>query len=145
MILEGILEQEPNLSFASNGKAICNFSLDGTRCIAWEELAGQINQYIKVGDRVKVFGSSKERWWTTSGGEKRSAQEFTVNRIQVVERPKPIENCCYYCAHLNVDCIKTCYNALGGPSYMEVCEVKDGRCVDGSVGESNKVCFEVRL
>lgn len=144
MIIEGVLEQEPNLYFTPTGKAVCNFSVDGTKCVAWEGLAEQINQHIRVGDKVKVFGYEKERWWTTSEGEKRSAQEFTVNRIKVLERPKPIENCCYYCRKLH-DCIGACYSAMGGPSYMESCQVEDGRCTEGPIGEQNKGCFEVRV
>lgn len=143
MIIEGVLEQEPELRFTANAKAICNFSVDGTKCIAWEELAEQITHHIRAGDKVKVFGHSKERWWTTPNGEKRSVQEFTVNRIQVLERPKPIENCCYYCKSLH-DCLEACYNAMGGPSYMEACQVEDGKCVDEFGGGHHKECFEVR-
>ena len=144
MILEGILEQDPELTFTPTGKAICSFHVDGTKCIAWEELAGNISQHIKAGDKVKVFGYVKEKWWTHSNGGKRSAKEFTVNRIQVLEGLRPIGNCCYYCKHLEVDCMAGCYNAMGGPSHMETCKVEDGRCVDGSIGEHNKKCFEAR-
>lgn len=142
MIIEGILEEQPNMYFTSTGKAVCNFSVDGTKCVAWEELAEQINQYIRAGDKVKVYGYEKERWWTTPEGEKRSAMEFTVNRIKVTERPKVVENCCYYCRSLK-DCIKACYNAMGGPSYMESCQVEDGKCIAELI--DNKECFEVRI
>ena len=97
---------------------------------------------FKVGDRVKVYGYSKERWWTTLDGKKESAKEFTVNRIKVVERPKPVENCCYYCKLINIDCLKSCYNAMGGPSYMESCKVEDGKCAEELI--DNKECFEVK-
>ena len=141
MIIEGIMSR-PEMNFTASAKAVCTFNVDGTKCVAWEELAEQINQYIKEGYKVKVYGYEKERWWTIPGGEKRSAMEFTINRIKVTDKPKPVENCCFYCKRLEVDCLNGCYNSLGGASYMKDCLVEDGKCAEEGI--DNKECFEVR-
>lgn len=137
MEIIGKLEQPPNLEYTPKGIAVCTFYLDGRRCIAWAVLGEKINQYVLPGDRVKVFGFVKERWWTENGEKKRS-EDFTVNRIQVIERPKPIEYCCYYCLHFNVGCMKQCFTAMGGMGYMDTCRVEKGRCVD----MDNNECWE---
>ena len=139
MQLEGKIKELPDLRYTPTGKEVCSFYLEGTRCIAWQELGRQIYDNILVGDKVRVFGTSKERWWTTPEGEKQHAEEFTINRIQVIERPKAIEDCCYYCASFNVDCLRGCYNALGGLEYMEHCKVVDGKCAEEGI--NNKDCW----
>lgn len=138
MELEGLIEETPDLTFTNTGKNVCNFKVEGIRCIAWSDLANKISTYILPGDKVKVYGTEKERWWTNPEGEKLHVKEVTVNRIQVLERPKPIEYCCYYCSHFNVDCLKQCFSAMGGRGYIQVCQVIDGRCRD----LDNSECWE---
>lgn len=118
------------MRYLPSGKAICNFRVDGTKCAAWEELGEKIYSNILPGDKVKVFGTTKERWWTTSDGEKQHAEEFIVNRIQVLERPKSIVGCCYYCTFFNTDCMSQCNTATGGLTCIEACRVVEGRCAE---------------
>lgn len=137
MELEGILEQPPELSYTTKGISMCTFYVDGRRCIAWAELGEKINQYVLPGDKVKVYGFVKERWWTENG-EKKRVEDFTVNRIQVLERPKPIEECCYYCLHFNIGCMKQCFSAMGGPGFIQYCVTEKGKCTE----MDNKECWK---
>lgn len=137
MELTGTLENPPELSFTPKGMSICTFHLEGQRCIAWSDLGQKINQYVLPGDKVKVYGFVKERWWTDNG-EKRRSEDFTVTRIQVLERPKPIEGCCYYCRHFNLDCMRQCFTAMGGPGFIQYCQTEEGRCTE----MDNSGCWE---
>ena len=95
MKVEGILIEDPYMSFTPTGKAVTNFKvlvLDGSdlstsdmvKVVAWEELAEKCNETLRKDFKVRLFGSEKERWWTTPEGEKRSQKEFSIYRVQVL-------------------------------------------------------------
>ena len=134
MELEGVLTEEPMLTYSPTGKSICTLRLgDGQKITLWEELAEKVHQAVHQGDKIKAFGKEDTRWWTTSEGDKRSAKEFTAYRLQVLERPPAIKYCCYWCEDFSASCMTTCYNAFGGPGLIKsVCEVVDGECKEGN-------------
>lgn len=85
-----------DMVFTPNGKALTTFRLvvTGTpeepdwrfiKVVAWEQLAESLAQNLVDGDKVKVFGNEKTRWWTTPEGEKRSEQQFTTYRVQLLK------------------------------------------------------------
>jgi len=96
MQIEGIILADPEMLFTPTGKAVTNFRVlvtdnsdlaasDMVRAVAWEELAEQCNENLRKDFKVRLFGNEKERWWTTSDGEKRSQKEFNVYRVQVLK------------------------------------------------------------
>ncbi len=96
MIVEGVLTEDPYMTYTSAGKAITTFrvlSVDESdqsnskivRAVTWEEFAERCMANLREDFKVRLFGNEKERWWTTSGGEKRSQKEFNVYRVQVLK------------------------------------------------------------
>ena len=93
MQVEGILLADPYMSYTPTGKTVTNFrvlvtddsSKDMVRVVAWEELAEKCNENLRKDFKVRLFGSEKERWWTTFEGEKRAQKEFNIYRVQVLK------------------------------------------------------------
>ena len=93
MQVEGTLLADPDMNFTPTGKVVTNFrvlvtddsSKDMVRVVAWGELAERCAENLRKDFKVRLFGSEKERWWTTSDGEKRSQKEFNIYRVQVLK------------------------------------------------------------
>lgn len=88
MQIEGKVVFGPELHFTPSGEAVCEFRIqtedDSLRVTTWRELAEQVNQNLKVGMKVKVFGSEKTRWYTDRNGNKRTYDYINANRVQVL-------------------------------------------------------------
>lgn len=145
---QGVVVESPALSFTPTGKAVCNMYVDTDderlTVVTWEELAEKVSQYIKLEDRVEVYGQKKTRWWTNSDGERVSREEVNARRVRVVERVEYLDYCCLSCIHWEADCLAGCYNAFGGFEDRKLCQVIDGACVTRSSdgGLMNRDCWE---
>ena len=96
MEVEGVLLEDPYMSYTPTGRAVTNFRVlntgsednpkwDIVKAVAWEDFAVRCNENLRKDFKVRLFGNEKERWWTTSEGEKRSVKEFNVYRVQVLK------------------------------------------------------------
>lgn len=96
----GRLTHDPNMFTASSGTAVTNFSIatnskrggvnvvDYTRCSAFNQQAGYINQNARKGDEVFVRGTYSVRSWKDTDGVERSREELTVSDFRVLRRPE---------------------------------------------------------
>ena len=93
--ITGNLTDDPEVTFTTNGAAVCNFRLavtarvrdgdswrDGDtsffRITAWRQLAEHIGDSLSKGDRVIVAGQLRMRVWETPEGDKRQVVEVTA-------------------------------------------------------------------
>lgn len=98
----GNLAADPEIQFTPSGKAVANFTVAQTprkfdrqtnewkdagepnyfRCTAWEKVAENIAESLKVGDRVVVIGSLSTRKYTKKNGEEAtSTNNLTVEEV----------------------------------------------------------------
>ncbi len=142
MKLEGIILEKVEVWFTPNGQMLGKGNLEvqdregSVKLVVWDKMAKDVSEAILKGDKVEVTGYFKTRWWTEPKGEKRSSEEFTVNRVRLLERPEPVKYCCLSCCHFNADCMTGCYNALGSKEDRETCKVEEGECREiGTAGK----------
>lgn len=96
----GNLTGDPELRFTPSGAAVANFRVASTpkvydrqsgewkdgaplfmRCAAWREMAENIGESLKRGDRVIVTGRLSTREYETKEGEKRSVVELHIDEV----------------------------------------------------------------
>lgn len=98
----GNLAADPEIQFTPSGKAVANFTVAQTprkfdrqtnewkdagepnyfRCTAWEKVAENIAESLKVGDRVVVIGSLSTRKYKKKNGEEAtSTNNLTVEEV----------------------------------------------------------------
>jgi single-strand DNA-binding protein len=92
----GNLGSDPELRYTPNGVAVCDFSVassrkwsgsDGTeteetywaRCTAWRELAENIAESLRKGQRVIVTGRMKREEYEKDG------QQRSIDKVEVLE------------------------------------------------------------
>ena len=98
-ILIGNLTKDPELTTTTNGVAVCRFSIavkdgvdkDGESltqfipCIAWNNLAEVITDYVKKGDRIAIEGKINIQSYEDEEGENRKSFQIVVNKVHLVE------------------------------------------------------------
>ncbi|GIJ52484.1 single-stranded DNA-binding protein [Virgisporangium aliadipatigenens] len=97
----GNLTDDPDMRFLPSGAAICKITVASTprvfdkesgeyrdgeplflRCTAWRQIAENIAESLKRGDRVVVTGRLKlDRWEDKTTGEKRSMMSLDLDEI----------------------------------------------------------------
>lgn len=96
----GQLTADPELRFTASGAAVANFTVVSTprtfnkqenqwkdgeplfiRASAWRDLAENVAETLKRGDRVIIEGELKARTFTTKEGENRTVFELDVREI----------------------------------------------------------------
>lgn len=89
-----VVKEDPALSFTSSGLALTKFSVrvpgskakDGKPAteahfvdvVCWRELAENVAESVRQGDRVIVRGPEKERAWTGSDGKEHKSVELNA-------------------------------------------------------------------
>lgn len=97
--LTGNMTRDPELRFTPSGQATASFGLAVNRrwqnqqtqeweeavsffdVVAWRELAENLAQSLKKGDRVIVTGRLEQRTWETAENERRSKVEIVADDI----------------------------------------------------------------
>lgn len=98
--MAGNLTGDPELRFTTSGQAVASFTVvcssrrlnretdkweDSNtvfmRCTAWRQMAENIAEGLKKGDRVMVQGILKQQTYDTREGEKRTVLEVTADDI----------------------------------------------------------------
>ena len=96
----GNLVDDPELRFTPSGQAVSNFRVASTprtfdkqsnewkdgeatflSCSAWRQMAENVAESLRKGDRVIVNGRMKQRTYEHSSGEKRTVMEIDVEEI----------------------------------------------------------------
>jgi len=96
----GNLTSDPELRFTASSVAVASFTVASTpryfdkgtnewkdgdalflRCNAWRQLAENVTESFKRGDRVIAIGTLRQRSFETSEGEKRTVMELTVDEM----------------------------------------------------------------
>jgi single-strand DNA-binding protein len=96
----GNLTDDPELKFTSSGHALSKFRVASTprtmdkasgewkdgeplfmACTAWRQMAEQVAESLKRGDRVIVVGRLRQRSYETQQGEKRTVVELEVDEV----------------------------------------------------------------
>ncbi len=148
MKYQGIVVEQPTMSFTSTGKAVTNVRVDTNKeqllVVFWEDLAEKIAHGVRVHDRVELYGTKRKRWWTDQEGEKHSRDEVNAHRLKVIARQLIPKYCCLSCCHFETDCIAGCYNALDGTAYQESCAIQDNICITNDSHDilMNRDCWE---
>jgi single-strand DNA-binding protein len=103
VLLSGRLTRDPELRYTPSGTAVSSFSIASSRSykgqdgewkqavafvniVAWGKQAVLVNEYLKKGSAVFLEGRLNSRSWETEEGQKRSALEVTVDRVQFLDR-----------------------------------------------------------
>ncbi|MBC1920459.1 single-stranded DNA-binding protein [Listeria booriae] len=96
----GRLSKDPNLTFTSTGKAVCNFTIainknytnaDGSRdadflnCVIWGKRAEALANYNRKGSRVGVNARAQSRFYEAEGGKKVYVTEFYCDEVEFLE------------------------------------------------------------
>lgn len=91
----GRLGSDSEIKFLSNGDAICNFtvasdigygdkkSTNWFRCAIFGKRAEALEQYLKKGQQVTVFGSLTLREWENKDGVKQISPDVRVDEISL--------------------------------------------------------------
>lgn len=112
-IFTGRLTKDPVIVTTNSGKKYTSFSLAVSRgkvkegqqgadfvpCIAWNNQAEAICNYLHKGSLIEVNGQFNSRQYESQSGEKRTAYEVVVfsfgflesKKTEAKEEPKPIE------------------------------------------------------
>jgi len=91
----GNLVRDPELTYTTNGKAVCKFSIAvnddyGDKKVAyffditaWGKSGENVNTYLKKGSKVGVGGKlQQDRWEDKDTGQKRSKVRITAHTVQ---------------------------------------------------------------
>lgn len=100
LTIVGNLTADPELRFTATGAACCALTVavnprtydkaaaewkDGEpafhRVTAWRQLAENVAETLRKGDRVIVFGALSQRHWTDTEGQARSAWNLTADAV----------------------------------------------------------------
>lgn len=117
--LIGRMTAEPQLKLTNNGQKVCRFSLavnrqfknaDGERkadfinCMAWQQRADLINNYVHKGDLLAVEGRIQVSSYIATDGIKRYMTDVIVEQVEflsskksetkkeTIEQPDPFES-----------------------------------------------------
>lgn len=106
VIIIGQLDQDPDIRYTSNGKAVCSFSVavsyktkvreetDCIDCVAWDALAETMGGRLSKGRKVAVEGRLHVRRLEGTDGQKRKITEVVARDVEFLDGPKvrPGEN-----------------------------------------------------
>ena len=99
VMLLGNLGRDPDLKYASNGNAVCNFSVavneswtdkgsgerkertEWVRVTCWGKTAESAGEHLRKGSQVHVEGKLQTREYTDKDGNKRSVTEVVADRV----------------------------------------------------------------
>ena len=97
--LTGRLTKDIELKKTESGKSVVNFSVaindpfdkseenvDYISCVAWNQPADFINQYLKKGSLVAINGKLQTRSYEASTGETRYITEVLINNIYALDK-----------------------------------------------------------
>lgn len=99
-ILVGRLTTQPQLSYTSNNKPYCRFTLavakkfsknreaDFIDCIAWNKSAELIEKYVAKGHQLGVQGSIQTNSYQDKDGNNRKSVSVFVESIELINNPK---------------------------------------------------------
>lgn len=145
----GVVVTLPELRFTPSANAVCSFDVETDddevlHVVTWNSVAENVNKFVKLDYKVLLNGTSKLRWWTDTEGQKHSKEEFTAQRLRVLQKPSYPKYCCLSCTHWQFDCMTGCYNAFGSRIDRETCDVQDDICISVTLeGElMNRDCWE---
>ena len=107
VLIEGNLTKDPELSYTSEGTAVCRFTVANNRSYkkdddwvkevsffdvsAWAKLAEVCGEFLKKGRGVRVVGRLKQERWETDGGEKRSKIVVYAEHVEFKPQLKATE------------------------------------------------------
>lgn len=96
----GNLTSDPEIRFTQSGAAVCSFTVASTprtfdrqsgewkdgdalflRCNVWRQMAENVGESLRRGNRVLVSGRLRQRQFETKEGEKRTVVELEVDEI----------------------------------------------------------------
>lgn len=98
--LVGNIGRDPEMKYAKNGNAICNFSMATTESwkqgdewkektewhniVAYSKTAEAVGQIAEKGNRCIVVGKIQTRQWEDKNGEKRYTTEIVANEFALL-------------------------------------------------------------
>lgn len=100
VVLVGRLTSDPELKKTKTDLFICNFSIavnrvysknnqvDFINCVAWNQTAKLVSEYLKKGSMVGVQGRIQTNTYKTNTGENRRTFEIHCDRVQFLERKR---------------------------------------------------------
>lgn len=96
----GNLTSDPEIRFTQSGAAVCSFTVASTprtfdrqsgewkdgdalflRCNVWRQMAENVGESLRRGNRVLVTGRLRQRSFETKEGDKRTVVELEVDEI----------------------------------------------------------------
>lgn len=101
--LIGRLTAEPQLKLTNNGQKVCRFSLavnrqfknvegerkaDFINCMAWQQRADLINNYVHKGDLIAIEGRIQVSSYIATDGTKRYSTDVIVEQIEFLSSKK---------------------------------------------------------
>lgn len=101
--LIGRITAEPQLKLTNNGQKVCKFSLavnrqfknaDGERkadfinCMAWQQRADLINNYVHKGDLIAIEGRIQVSSYIATDGTKKYMTDVIVDQIEFLSSKK---------------------------------------------------------
>ena len=107
VVLIGRLAKDVELRRTNSGKAVASFTLavnkdfkneqggydaDFIDCVAFEQRAETISQYVHKGDKFGVIGQLATRSYETKEGKKVKVTEVKVEKFDFLERKKNTED-----------------------------------------------------
>ena len=101
IILIGNLGQDAELRYATNGSAVCGFSVatsekwksktgdtqertEWHRVSLWGKFAESLAQYLTKGKQVYIEGSLHTQKWQTKAGEDRTSVEIKAHTVRLI-------------------------------------------------------------
>lgn len=107
IVLVGRLTRDPEMRYTSNGVPNATFSIavdripganaqeketDFINCIAWRQSAEFLGNYGKKGRLIAVDGRLQMRKYEDREGNKRTAAEVVVDRLQLLDKPADVRS-----------------------------------------------------
>jgi len=96
VILIGNTTTDIEVKKTQNGKSVASFTLavsqgkdkpsDFIKCVAWENTAELLSQYVKKGHKVAVIGKVSTRSYEDKDGKKFYVTEILVREIEFLEQ-----------------------------------------------------------
>lgn len=92
-VLQGRLVRDPESRTTQSGVSVCSFTVAWSdkyketetklflNCTAWRGTADMVSRYFSKGKEIIVEGKLSTREWQDKEGNKRSAVEMTVGRV----------------------------------------------------------------